>query len=246
MVTLTDSSRDISLQVAYNVRHLGGYATRDNHTTSAQFIRSGALNRLTGAGIDRLREIGVRSVVDFRSAPEQMEEPTPDFSSLGIRVISAPVYPDDGAVSRFVGEWTTTAVAYERILASGVFAFRTLFETIADRDGAVLFHCTAGKDRTGVAAALILDLAGVDRHQIEADYSRSAELLKSEFARWEVELKGRGLGDDQIAEMLSANAGDIATALDYVATRWGSAEGYLAEAGLSETARSAVRARICS
>lgn len=141
-------------------------------------------------------------------------------------------------------EWITTVAAYQRSLQVGTEAFRTLFETIAESEGSVLFNCNAGKDRTGIGAALLLDLAGVDRADIAADFSRSAELLDVDFARWRSQWTERGWHPDLIHQMLSSKAEDMAATLDYISARWGSSEGYLAEAGLSETARSAVRARI--
>jgi len=244
MTLLSDQTRDIALEVAYNVRHLGGFTASNGLLTSDQFIRCGSLNRLTGVGIDRLRELDVRAVIDLRSPQEQRTEPTGDVGRAGIRVISAPVFQDDLTPARYQGEWVATTVAYERLLAAGMPAFRTLCETIADCDGAVLFHCTAGKDRTGVAAALLLDFAGVDHSQITADHARSADLLQSEFARFAVDMKERGFEPYQVDQMLSSKAEDMAATLDHISTRWGSSEGYLAAAGLSETARSAVRARI--
>lgn len=246
MTLPADPIRDIALALAYNVRHLGGYTTQDGRTTSARFIRSGALDRLTGAGINRLRELGVRTVVDFRAPEETALQPTPDLARSGIRNIWAPVFRDELSPARYEGEWFSTAVAYERMLAVGMPAFRTLFETMAETDGAVLFHCTAGKDRTGVATALVLDIVGVDRGQIAGDYSRSAELLRDEFPRWEVDFRERGFTADQITQMLSSNAEDMDTTLDYIAGRWGSSEGYLREAGLSQATLSAVRARTCA
>jgi protein tyrosine/serine phosphatase len=71
MTVPTNLTRDIALEVAYNVRHLGGYSARDGHQTSNQLIRAGSLHRLTEAGIDRLRELEVQAVVDLRSPQEQ-------------------------------------------------------------------------------------------------------------------------------------------------------------------------------
>jgi len=246
MTVPTDLTRDIALEVAYNVRHLGGYSARDGHQTSNQLIRAGSLHRLTEAGIDRLRELEVQAVVDLRSPQEQAQEPTPDLAPAGIRMVSAPVFSDgsDGRTpARFESEWTTT---YQRVLELGMPAFRTLFEIIASCNGAVFFHCTAGKDRTGMAAMLLLDLAGVDHAQIVADYSRSAGLLEPEFKRWEVEWKERGLPPQRIAQLLSSDAEAVTTTLSYIGERWGSSEGYLAEIGVSEAARSGVLARVCS
>ena len=237
-------TRDIDVEIAYNVRHLGGFVAASGGVTSDRFIRSGGLGRLTPAGVGALRDRGVTTVIDLRSPKEQETEATPDLNAAGIRVISAPVFQDDLTPARYEGEWVPTTVAYQQLLAAGTNAFRTLCETIAEGDRAVLFHCTAGKDRTGVAAALLLDFAGVDRAQIAADHARSAELLESEFARFAVDMKERGFEPYQIDQMLSSKAEDMAATLQYITERWGSAEGYLAECGVSATARSAVRMRM--
>ncbi len=244
MTVRTTGNRDIALEVAYNVRHLGGYPARGGRQTSDRIVRAGNLSRLTPAGVDRLRDLGVRTIVDLRSLQEQSERPAPGLAGAGIRVVSAPVYRDDPLPADAQPEWITTTAAYQRSLQAGMEAFRTLFEIIAESENSVLFNCTAGKDRTGIAAALLLDFAGVDRADIAADFSRSAERLDDDFARWRAQWTERGWHPDLIAQMLSSNAEDMAATLDYISGRWGSSEGYLAEAGVSETARSAVRARI--
>jgi protein-tyrosine phosphatase len=244
MTLLTDQDRDISLEVAHNVRHVGGFVARDGRTTSDRLIRSGNLANLTPAGIGKLRALGVRAVVDLRMPEEVRQKPAPDLASWGIETVRAPVIDDNHPLARFEGEWLTIPAQYERLLEAGMTAYRTLFQTIADCDGAVLYHCSAGKDRAGLATALLLDMAGVEWAQITSDYSRSADLLRSEFPRWEVEFRQLGLNTDQIAQLLCSKAEDMAATLDCISARWGSSEGYLAAAGLSETARSAVRRRI--
>jgi protein-tyrosine phosphatase len=244
MTVRTGEERDIALEVAYNVRHLGGYRTHGGRQTSDSIIRAGNLSRLTPVGVERLRDLGVRTVVDLRSLQEQTEKPAPGLAAAGIRVVSAPVYKDDPLPADALPEWITTVTVYQRSLQAGMAAFRTLFETISESQNSVLFNCNAGKDRTGIGAALLLDFAGVDRADIATDFSRSAELLDVDFTRWRLQWTERGWHPDLIAQLLSSNAEDMAATLDYISARWGSSEGYLAAAGLSETARSAVRARI--
>ncbi|MGE5594577.1 MAG: tyrosine-protein phosphatase [Hyphomicrobiales bacterium] len=244
-MAIASLSRDIELEIAFNVRHLGGYQTRTGKPTSPDFIRSASLHRLTAGSIDRLRDLGVTTIVDLRSTVERERDVTPDVTAAGIRVVHAPVFEQDASPVGLEPEFFGFAKVYEHFLERGKDAYRTLFETMARDDGAVLFHCAAGKDRTGVAAALLLELAGVPATAIVHDYCRSAELLKPMLALWEPRMQERGMSPERAAQLMASNAEDMAATLAYLGARWGDAEGYLQAIGVSDADISAVRARMC-
>jgi protein-tyrosine phosphatase len=98
----------------------------------------------------------------------------------------------------------------------------------------VLYHCLGGTDRTGVASALLLSLAGVPDEAIIADYSLS-ETLET--------LAARGLTGDAAIRRMTAPVHAMAALLDMIRERWGSVEGYLLDAGASLSAIAEVRAR---
>lgn len=144
----------------------------------------------------------------------------------------------------FNGEFPGFAVVYAMFLEIGGPAYRTLLETIAEADGRVLFHCAAGKDRTGIAAALLLDLAGVDDETIIEDYTLTEQLLAPLKEQWLPQMRERGFDEERAAALLAAPAEDMAATLRHLRERYGSAEEYARAIGVSSDAVSAVRARL--
>jgi len=245
IMTVEAPARELKLQIAYNVRHLGGYATvNGSQTTCTDIVRSASLHRLSGEGIEMLAAHGVGTVVDFRSTMEREREVTPDLSAHGIRVVHAPVFEQDASPVALEPEFPGFAKVYERMLEMGRSAYRSLFEVIAEAPTGVLFHCAAGKDRTGVAAALALDLAGVPEETILDDYSVSRSLLSEAFLEWLPRIHERGIDERRAMQLMASNREDMQATLRHIRTRWGSAEGYLEDIGLTFDAISAIRARL--
>ncbi len=243
------TDRKIHLEIAHNVRHLAGYPTAAGHaTTASDLIRSGSLHELTAAGLAAFGDLGVSVVVDFRSEVEQERYPTPQLSAYGVTVIGAPVFETDASPAGMAQqeEYPGLAAIYRHFLTEGGAAYRTLFEAIATAPGAVLFHCAVGKDRTGLAAALLLELAGVPDEHIIADYAEStAELEPTLDARLE-RFEKYGISVEVGRKMMAAPPREMELTLDFIRGRWGSAAGYLGALGLAPGTIDAVRARMRS
>jgi len=243
------TDRKIHLEVAHNVRHLGGHPTAGGHDTKAfDLIRGGSLHELTEAGQTAFAGLGVKVVVDFRSEVEHERYPTPDLSAHDITIIEAPVFETDaspGALARqdsFPGH----AAIYRQFLTEGGGAYRTLFETIATASGPVLFHCAVGKDRTGVAAALLLELAGVPDEHLVADYALSTSELEPVVEERMERFEEYGISVETGRMMMAAPPRDMELTLDFIRGRWGSAAGYMGALGLSPSTIEAVRSRMLS
>lgn len=244
-MTVEAPGRELRLQIAYNVRHIGGYATTDgNRRTASDIVRSASLHRLSDGAIEQLSAQGIGAVIDFRSTEERQRDVTPDLSRYGIEVVHAPVFEQDASPVALEPEFPGFAKVYERMLEMGRSAYRSLFELIADAPTGVLFHCAAGKDRTGVAAALALDLAGVDDETIVDDYRVSNSLLSEAFKEWLPRIHERGMDERRAMQLMASNPEDMQATLRHIRARWGSAEGYLEDIGLSLNAISAARARL--
>jgi protein-tyrosine phosphatase len=241
-MTVQAPSRDLDLEVAHNVRHLGGYAAGGGET-SATIIRAASLHRLTGAGVEALAATGVTTVIDLRSSVERTELPTPPLWPWGVHTIHAPVFERDASPAG-LRDFGGYRAVYHEFLETGRPAYRTLFETLARAHGGVLFHCAAGKDRTGVAAALLLDLAGVPHETIVGDYARSATLLEPAFAQWLPKMRERGIDETRARALMASKPEDMEATLRHLRERWGSAEGYLASTGMSPAAIGEARARV--
>ncbi len=166
-----------------NFRELGGYqGLGGKHVKYGVFYRTPALANLhTPADLERFASLGVRTIFDFRSDPEKEQMPDPVFP--GIRRVEAPAMLDASGSNvnfdlksvfssgeRGIDEMLTWVEESYRNMPFGNPAYRSLFAAIAADETPVLFHCTAGKDRTGVAAALILLSLGVPREDAIRDY----------------------------------------------------------------------------
>jgi protein-tyrosine phosphatase len=178
---IADSSkREVKLEGAVNFRDGGGYATTDGHHVKwGKIYRSGELNNLTSHDQALLQQLSITQVMDFRGPAEVTK--APDKLWINAERTSLPAGSekiDDGQYMKvlFGGMNADTLMqSFYADLRSFKARYQPVFEqllTLPD-DQALLFHCTAGKDRTGIAAALILYALNVDEKTIMADYLAS-------------------------------------------------------------------------
>lgn len=215
-----------------NVRELGGFPCADGRVTlTHRFLRSGNTSRLVEDDIAYLRDYGVRRVVDLRSERECEARPCRLASTRGVSYLNQPLYGDDvrsGKLALNTADSDWMCATYLGIFANAR-AMRRIFSFMAltSDDGCVLFHCAAGMDRTGVLAAVIEGLCGVDRAHVLADYCYSfvpADAADAILLRGE-EVPGVGV-DDLVRTMGGA--------WDRVCERYGDMHGYLRACGVSE------------
>src|SRR5438309_11643504 len=120
-------------------------------------------------------------------------------------------------------------------------AFRDVFQWVAEAEGGVLFHCFAGKDRTGLVAAMILSLAGVPAEHIAADYGETDRQLAKQYEVWvsEAEPEKR----DAFREELRCPRERMLGGLEHMEHEWGGVQGYLEVAGMTPANIDRVRTR---
>lgn len=179
--------RCIPLEGAFNFRDLGGYPAAGGRRTKWRTIfRSDALHRLSAADVDTVRRIRLRTVVDLRT-PEEVERfGRGPLRHSGIDYAHFSVLDREGGESAAVpapaGE--DLAERYLWYLEVGRKAVVRVITDVANRSRhPLVFHCAAGKDRTGVVAALLLDLVGVDHDDIVRDYCLTGQALDRILAR---------------------------------------------------------------
>lgn len=179
-----NKERLLKINNGYNFRELGGYKTRDGHTIRwGRLIRSGALNRLTAVDEQVLAQLPVKVVIDLRGQPEVNAAPdrvptTATYHHLPVfNVDVTNASRSDAEVAKemqVVGNgFRHMLVEYDQMVKAPTakHAYREMFRLLlANEDGATLFHCTAGKDRTGFGAFLILTALGVPQATIFDDY----------------------------------------------------------------------------
>jgi protein-tyrosine phosphatase len=239
----------VPLEGGSNFRDLGGHRTADGATVRRGAVfRSAHLGGLTDIDRAALGKLGVRTIVDLRGVGEAAETPHL-IEGLACKVVGAHIEPQLGEKLRdAVADGTATPFVvmqflvdhyreYPRRCAPG---FRTLFSTLSDgTHRPLVFHCTAGKDRTGFASALLLSLLGVPWDDVMEDYLRTNELWTGHIGRYpELDLDTR-------AAIIEARRPYLEAAFDVVRGDFGSTEAFAEKAlGLDAKARERLKAEL--
>jgi protein-tyrosine phosphatase len=238
-------TRHFDLQGASNFRDLGGYRTSDGRMLRwRRMFRSNHLGNLTEADIGTVRGLGLRRAFDFRGVEERAA------ASCGldeVAVHSLPIEPTVVAALRahLAAGSLSSAVAreimresYRNYVRLNTHSFRALFAHLVEDDAPLVIHCTAGKDRTGFACALVLHALGVPDATIAEDY-----LLTNRFYRRDPS-SGTDLPEDVRQAIGSVEPSFLAAAFETVSADYGDLESYLREGlGLGDEERTTLKAR---
>lgn len=246
--------RELAWEGCLNVRDLGGHPTRDGgETTYGAIVRADSVRLLTEAGWAALVDYGIHTVLDLRGAHERDEDPPADVPVEAIHVpfMEATeseweeIGPEiDRASAAAPDVATSTRDVYliflERFKANVAAAVRAIAHA---PDGGIVVHCVGGKDRTGLLAALLLDLAGVSPEDIAADYALSEDRLRPRHEAWfaaadtEEEL-------ERLRRIAQTPAESMVGVFEELDRRYGSVEGYLRSAGLGDEELELAAARL--
>jgi protein-tyrosine phosphatase len=243
---IADSSiRHIPLQGAINFRDLGGYATNDGrHVKWKVIYRSADISKLTPADLDTLQARHIWYDVDLRGVAESAK--APDKINPGTDYILCPAGSDSlnaqmGKTMSMTRDGDSMMLAWYTNTAYLTARYQPFFAKLLilpDSD-ALLFHCTAGKDRTGIGAALLLYALGVPYPTIEADYTATNYYRALDNGRSLQFMVAQYHLDEGVARaMNSANARYLAATFDAIRSKYGSIDHYLeAELGLTPDKR---------
>jgi len=254
--------RVVPLEQASNFRDLGGYrGAGGKHVRWGRIYRAGAQPMLTDRDIAAVRALGVADIVDLRSSEERILAPTRldgiRYHAIGYSF--APLLATiETALKQKGGVEPAIKDMYAVLPTMIAPQVRLLFDRLLADDGATLFNCSAGQDRTGLAAALVLSALGVDRETIYADYLLSEHYRHTQ---WEVAPIPEALAstnpvygyfaryrkEPETAKPPSLSASDgrpyLAVSLGVIEQRWGSVPAYLEkEIGLSAADLARLRA----
>jgi protein-tyrosine phosphatase len=226
--------RRIDLQGAFNFRDLGGLGAGEALVTTARVYRSDALHRLTPRDLAVLEPLGIGRVFDLRSPAEVARDGIGEFAAgrhVHVPLVEQTLNPFDPAI-----DWAQIDLRerYLEMLAVGGAAIRTVLEAAADDAGAIVFHCTGGKDRTGVVAAVLLRALGVDDDAIVEDYALSERYLRSALDAHRRDLLAKRFAPDVVAYLTSSPPERMRVMLRELDRRWGSTGAYLASIGAGE------------
>ncbi|WP_125582734.1 tyrosine-protein phosphatase [Levilactobacillus cerevisiae] len=251
------NNRKLNVTGGWNFRELGGYKTVDGHTVKwHKLLRTDGLARLTPEDQQLLTDYGVAADVDFRSKDEQ--KMAPDKVPAGVKYHFLPVFPADDETdasatqeqleARFNGDnesgYRHMLDVYQKMvtLPTAQEAYHNFFGTLLGNEvdqQSVLFHCTAGKDRTGMGAFLALSALNVDPQTIQQDYLLTNPNVMPLVDRQSDKARQDGHTENFVANiraLSTVNADYLAAAMKVINTQYGGTQDYLHDVlGLSHS-----------
>jgi len=260
--------RVIHLKGTTNTRDLGGYQTADDRTIRwRQIIRSENLSRLTASDFQQLEEMGVKTVIDLRTQREHEKSPTvwqgdhpPVFYHFPIgdahngwfnaqrKMIKSNRFTEEESLEHMVE-------GYRMIVDEGPDSLQKMMDLVLDQSNwPILIHCNAGKDRAGVATALILEALGVDRETIMEDFMLTNEVGKSEKKAVVLAKErkksgtgknfGKGPSPEAWFPIVGVRPEMLEAFYASVDEKYGSMDAFLTELGVDTNARTALAATL--
>lgn len=240
-----------------NFRDIGGYVTADGRRVRwSKVYRSGAMDQLTPKGFEQVKALGITTNVDFRSTDERTEAPVKWPEALDMTTLTVDYGMDYAAFSALFADGPPSAERARDIMAgfyrdtpfrfAGQYA--SVIRAIIEDDGAVVYNCSAGKDRTGVATAVLLRLLGVPYDAIVEDYLLSNVYYKPHIpgdvdgSDPRVTMMSR-LPPEVLQAIMGVDARYLAAAFEAIDTREGGWTRYVREdLGLSEADEARLKA----
>ena len=253
-------TRMIELEGVGNLRDFGGYATLCGRGLRAgRFYRSGHYAQATGPDLEALAGLKLAVVVDLRRADERERQPSPRWTGFDAAVITSDLGDVDRGWEQMLPGADPTPQFFDALMLAWyqrapfgprmTNLFSRYFEAMADNDGGVLIHCAAGKDRTGLLAALTHHLAGVSRDDLVEDYlltnrAPSQTTMAPRIRQLIETLTGRTPSDEAVRVAMGVRAEYMQAALEAIEARYGSLDAYLEQAlGVDKARRRAFEER---
>ena len=251
------AERLLPLEGGINFRDMGGYPAADGRTVRwRRLYRSGTMARLTPADYEQLAGRSIRTVIDLRTRTEQLDEPNAWCVAAGVTYWCREHDETFGNLHEMVERGITTEddaravmmAGYRHLPVQQAVAYAELFRRIAAGEVPIVINCTAGKDRTGGGAALVLAMLGVARETIAADFAmteRAVDLRRAFAARPSPNVsRYASLTEPVMAALGGAHPSYITALLNAVDERFGSIAGYLGDLGFGAGDIAAMRAEL--
>lgn len=185
----SDFQRVLSLEGGCNFRDMGGYTTVDGRRVKqGQLYRSGVMAYFSEADKKYLAQLGIRAICDLRRATERQDEPTAWPAADQVKMVVWDDAPDIESQGQLAWQQAVSG-EHARQIMTDLYRnmpvwlesrLRGVFQCIVSGDVPIVFHCAAGKDRTGLTAALVLHAMGVDRKSILYDYQLTNQAVNLE------------------------------------------------------------------
>lgn len=231
------NQRHIPLPGTHNLRDLGGYPTADSMTQWCTFYRSDSLHNLAEEAKQQLLSMGIRTIIDLRHASEIEEAPNVfERGNGGVRYLNIPLFEELFTRSNHVKVTPPEHLLqiYQMAVDHCQEAIGQVFQALAEEDQTpILFHCTAGKDRTGIIAGILLSTVGVQAEVIAEDYGLTSRYAGPIFERLRIGAREKGQDSERFERMLLAEPQTMLDLLMYMEEKYGGPDDYLLEIGLT-------------
>jgi protein-tyrosine phosphatase len=253
----TTVTREFALKGGDNFRDVGGYRTADGRKVMwGKLYRSASVGRYTAEDQALIRALSVGSIIDLRSTRERQTDKSPWMQDAGVGYWTRDYDLSGGNLGALFAKGAKIDAAtmrgamiegYRGFPKEQAASYRMLFDRLLHSDKAVIVNCTAGKDRTGLATALVLSALGVPRDTIMRDYLLSNSALDMDALRADAGLKAAAaaLPADVIQLLLDVEPAYLDAAFDQIDKDYGSVENYLKrELGVDRAAIQRLRQRM--
>jgi len=232
---ISDSSiRKVNLQGAANFRDIGGYSTATGKIVSlGKIYRSAEISKLTDVDIKNLEDRNITVDIDFRGQQEANQAPDKLWKNVD--------YLRCGAGSEKITNWMASLKTvhngdslmrnFYRDIDSLGMRYKELFQKLLlqKKSEAIVYHCSAGKDRTGIATALILYVLGVPKQTIMDDYEASNYYRKAENIKMANMIASMGIDRAVVNDMMTVKASYLETTFNALINKYGSIDNFLAK-----------------
>jgi len=251
---LADEERILPVECGFNFRDFGGYPTEDGgHVRRGMLYRSGVMAYVEEEGRARLTRLGIAAICDLRSSRERERRPTRWHEALPVELWAR----DYGDTAADLIKAVETGVSdeadmrgrmlrlYEGIAYEHAPSYRALFALLGAGKVPLVVNCSAGKDRTGTAVALVLSALGVARETILADYLLTGRADFAYLLNRSRRSQARALPADALRPLFAADPDYLATMFDSLERRSGSLSAYLErELGIGPAERRRLREQL--
>lgn len=224
-----ENSRILPVKGGFNFRDLGGIPTKEGKTIKRNLLfRTDELSKLLPEDLDLLVKLNIQTIVDFRTDFERTQSidkvPTTCKNQIHLDILAANMDVFMAEIQKGIEDFKPFLMNFykEMVLSDDAIKEYSAFFKVLENpeNSSIIYHCTAGKDRTGVATALILEALNVDWNEIEADYLLSNEFLKKKYESYIAQ-------NPALADVFLVQPTYLKTAFDAITEKYQSIENYL-------------------
>ncbi|MEP7291332.1 MAG: tyrosine-protein phosphatase [Chloroflexota bacterium] len=222
--------RHIEIEGSWNVRDLGGYPTSHGKTTRwRSLLRAGNLDKVSPAGQAALVDYGIRTIIDLRDQTEVTDFPDVFAQSTLVNYQHVPIARDG-----YTAAYVTLRELYCNYFDGYQANIGMIIGAIAESEPGVLFHCFAGKDRTGIVAALLLGAVGVPDEVIAEDYALTSGRITHLHDAWRAWAIQQKQDMSRFEHDVSSETETMLTTLEHIHRQYGGVASYLRTCGVTE------------